>query len=73
MRSIAYRRHHAARIRRNFRKIVKHCWQSSVFHDAGWVEHMVRRFARTRKPCSCRGCGNQRRWEGPTIQERRST
>jgi hypothetical protein len=26
---------------------------------------------KTRKPCSCRGCGNQRRYEGAPISERR--
>ncbi len=27
--------------------------------------------ARTPHPCSCEGCGNQRFWYGPTMQERR--
>lgn len=31
----------------------------------------VGRVARTRKPCSCRGCGNQRQWEGPPVSELR--
>jgi len=28
-------------------------------------------FARTRKPCSCPGCGNRRKHEGPPVRELR--
>lgn len=30
------------------------------------------RFKEQPQVCSCRGCGNQRRWEGPTLQERKA-
>ena len=32
--------------------------------DARWAEHL--------QGCSCPSCGNQRRIEGPTMQERRA-
>jgi hypothetical protein len=38
------------------------CW-----HDP----KAMARFKEQPQVCSCRGCGNQRRWEGPTMQERR--
>ncbi len=31
----------------------------------------IGRIARTRKPCSCPGCGNQRKYEGAPVCERR--
>lgn len=42
-------------------------WNHGYRDDRG----VIGRVARTRKPCSCRGCGNQRRWEGPSVRELR--
>jgi hypothetical protein len=67
----ALRRHHAWRTRRRFRGVVEQIWCSRVDHDPAWVESAVRKFAETRKPCSCPGCGNQRKIEGPPVSERR--
>jgi hypothetical protein len=33
----------------------------------------LRRMAKTRVPCSCPGCSGNRKFYGPTIQERRAT
>ena len=33
------------------------------------VDFFQHKLRKTTKLCSCRGCGNQRKWEGPTIQE----
>lgn len=42
-----------------------------------WRQHdpdvrSIGRVARTRKPCSCRGCGNQREHEGAPVRELKS-
>lgn len=78
MRSIPYRRSQRERIRKSFREVVKHCWgydsHRSWFGETDaneWLEHTARKLADTRKPCSCRGCGNQRQHEGAPIRERR--
>ena len=45
---------------------------SNTLHNAlpaDAVDRNQQRFRKTTKLCSCRGCGNQRQWEGPTIQE----
>jgi hypothetical protein len=65
----AYRRHHDERIHNRFRIIVTHCW--GFDRDIEWIEWAVRKWANTRKPCSCSGCGNQRRHEGPPVRELR--
>jgi hypothetical protein len=37
-----------------------------------WTDpRVMARFKEQPQVCSCRGCGNQRRWEGLTLQERR--
>lgn len=69
-RTRSYRRHHAQRMRVRFKQIVVACWGGRL-HDADWVVWAVRKWFDTRKPCSCAGCGNQRRYAGPPIQERR--
>ncbi len=33
---------------------------------------LLRRLYKTRVPCSCMGCGNRRKWEGKTLQERKA-
>ena len=69
MRGLAYRRAQRQRFRNRFRKAVACCWGSGLTPERR--EHLVRKFAETRKPCSCEGCGNQRRYVGAPIRERR--
>jgi len=45
--------------------------QVEPFYALGGL--MEQKMLRTRCPCSCIGCGNQRQWEGPTLQERRAS
>ncbi len=72
MRSRSFRRHQANRHMRRRLKEDRNqhyddlkcpCW-----HDP----KAMARFKEQPQICSCRGCGNQRRWEGPTMQERRA-
>ena len=45
------------------------CWGPDDEPDPHWVGIMASTHC---QPCSCRGCGNQRKWEGPSYQERRT-
>jgi len=58
--SIAQRRHHTRRLKRN-RKNYWH-WDKKTPGELGVLVD-------TPHPCSCRGCGNQRKREGETRQE----
>lgn len=46
----------------------KRSWErdGALYADNGPIGQVMR-FTRVR--CSCMGCGNQRKWEGPTLQE----
>ena len=59
----AIRRHHTSRLK----KARRNYWGRREMTPAelGTV-------ARTPQVCSCRGCGNQRKYEGETLQEKRS-
>lgn len=72
MRVRAFRRHQARRHMRHrlkedrnqhYNNLTCPCW-----HDP----RAMARFKEQPQICSCRGCGNQRKWEGLTIQERRA-
>jgi len=45
--------------------------QFAIWNQHDPDEKAIGRVARTRKPCSCRACGNQRRFEGPPARELR--
>ena len=50
-------------------------WDACGMLDWGKVDirpHLLQRAVHTRVRCSCDGCGNQRKVEGPTLNERRS-
>lgn len=70
MRTRSERRHHHQRMLNKVRKF-------DLYQDFGWDEESKtkhqRKMAETRKPCSCRGCGNPRRHEKDklTMQEKR--
>lgn len=71
MRSVAFRRAQLERRKRWVRFLVLNIWDiwaRELADDPRWVGHM----ARTRKPCSCMGCGHRRLWEGPSMAERRA-
>jgi hypothetical protein len=63
MRGLAFRR---AQERRKKQKVKQYHggWSGSSPRATGLA-------ARSPQMCSCRGCGNRRKYEGPTIQEQR--
>lgn len=64
VRGRAQRRHDAERVKRRVRT-----------YYGGWAGRSPRNIgmvARTHQICSCLYCGNPRRYEGPTRQERRA-
>jgi hypothetical protein len=72
MRTRAFRRHQVYRhLRRRLKEdrnqhhndLACACW-----HDP----RAMARFKEQPQICSCYGCGNQRKWEGPSMQERRA-
>ena len=65
MRSRAYRRHHAERVKQRVTRYYSGYARGNARH--------IGRLARTRTPCSCWMCGNPRRYfDEPTLQERRA-
>lgn len=65
MRSRAFRRHQMER---------KKTWAKKACikrHKSEFTTRQIGRLANTPKACSCWMCGNQRRIEGDTMQERR--
>lgn len=71
MRTAAFRRAQLARRKRWVRFLIRNIWgpwSAELADSPRFVGHM----ARTRKPCSCMGCGHRRLWEGPTMAERRA-
>ena len=68
MRTRAFRRHHRARLMKKRR-----LYYVISADTPEWVDDPGRLsgLARTAKPCSCWMCGNWRKAEGPTMQERR--
>ena len=72
MRTRALRRHQADRHmwrrlkedrNQHYRQLDCPCW---------FDPKAMARFKEQPQGCSCRGCGNQRRYEGETLQERRA-
>ena len=72
MRSRAYRRHKAiSKMRRRLKED-----RNEHYDDLQcpcWTDpRAMARFKEQPQVCSCMGCGNQRRYEGPTLQERKA-
>ena len=61
--SRAMRRHHAQRLKTKRR----HYWNGY----AGTSLYNLGRVLKDPAPCSCEGCGNQRKYQGQTLQEKR--
>jgi hypothetical protein len=74
IKSRSRRRHEAWRMKERMRRYWRDYFRSSSDGKTEnptpqWIGNMV---ATHGKPCSCTlGCGNRRRWEGPSISERR--
>lgn len=72
MRTRAFRRHQANR--HMMRRLKED--RNQHYNDltcACWTDpKAMARFKEQPQVCSCRGCGNQRKWEGDSIQERRA-
>lgn len=73
MRGKAIRRHHYQRLKRRRKRYWSGPIGSNPTVRYAWTEDQRLGFlATTPQNCSCRGCGNQRKWEGPTRQERKA-
>ena len=71
MRSRAFRRHEADRHMRRRLKEDRNQHYDDLDCPCWTDPKVMARFKEQPQLCSCHGCGNQRRYEGPTIQERR--
>lgn len=74
LRGLAYRRHHRQRIRDRARRIFKthsrYGWNGYREYKE-WLDRSVQRLAENMAHCNvC--CGNRRKWEPLTMQERRA-
>jgi len=58
------RRHHRERLKKKRR----YYWNRDLYNESSKVLGQV---VNTPHPCSCPGCGNARKYLGPTRQERR--
>lgn len=71
----ALRRHHVARAKAKTLRFLIEVWRFN--HQFGWtdeeIQRKVNKMHKNRAICSCHGCGNQRRYEGDSIQERRAS
>jgi hypothetical protein len=70
MRTRAFRRHQE---RRHYgRRVSEFRNQNQWSFDNGCItERSLKRFKEHPATCSLSCCGNRRRWDGPTLQERR--
>ena len=64
--SRAIRRHHRERLKKARRNYWCYHYLNNPMSEA-----QLSVATGTPHPCSCLGCGNQRRYDGPTRQERR--
>ena len=64
----AVRRHHNDRIKNKARRVFKDIWKNRRMMD----DDIVGRWCDNLAKCSCGGCGNQRKWMGMTLQERKA-
>ena len=63
----AVRRHHKERMKQKARHIFKDIW-----HDKYMLtDDRIGKWCDNLAICSCGGCGNQRKWVGKTLQERK--
>jgi hypothetical protein len=61
MKSRAIRRHHMIRLKKKY---------SKYYGGYAKTERQIGRLYQTPTPCSCLMCGNRRKWEGITRQEK---
>jgi len=85
MRNRAFRRFQLRQAKRRARNLWVRIWQMQDYIGDRWDTRLGYYFSEPDKrwvgiqasthckPCSCHGCGNARRHEGPTIQERRAS
>jgi hypothetical protein len=73
MRTRAYRRHQIERHMNRRLKGDRNQHYDDLNCPCWYDPKAMARFREQPQICSCWGCGNQRRWEGLTMQERRSS
>ena len=67
------RRHHYARLKKKWDKKLRRDWfWAPDMVDEEKIEHWVSFYTRTQTVCSCWMCANERKLEGPTLQERKN-
>lgn len=64
------RRHHEWRIKKKRKD--QGYWGRGHQTENNWTDRLLGIAARTPKICSCMGCVNSRKNEGPTLAERRN-
>ena len=65
------RRHHYARLKQKWKKVNSWSWYNNR-SDEEWYKIYAARLATTHTNCSCWMCGNCRKLEGITLQEKRN-
>lgn len=68
----ALRRHHLKRLKTKWFKKTKPA-SYTVYAEGHSHEKYIGMLARTRSLCSCRACGNTRKWEGDKPKEKSFT
>ncbi len=68
-RTIHFRRHHQQRMKNRAYRVVKYVWRRNM--DDVSSQKLVNGLANDMKKCSCSMCGNFRKHEGITMQEKR--
>lgn len=68
MRTRAWRRHQQYRAFVNAKNFLRYVWHHE---DEDTLDKAAHTRAKTRKTCSCLGCGNRRQYDGPSIAELR--
>lgn len=65
----AVRRHHVERLRRKRQSYWGYPHHYGVWEPEDMDVRQLGRVVQYPQICSCRGCGNQRKWEGPKFPE----
>ncbi len=65
----AVRRHHNERMKNKTKRMFKDVWHAEYM----LTEDRIGKWCDNLAMCSCGGCGNQRKWVGKTLQERKAS
>lgn len=65
----AVRRHHIERLKAKRKGYWGYPHHYGIWAPEQMDARQLGKVAQYPQPCSCRGCGNQRKWEGPKFAE----